>query len=124
MVLVNGTVPVATALVGQIPSHTALEEGFTSLTRELSVMFATGFVSAHYTFDLLLSSTVFFRTGRRDSLGRPAGQVSGVTPRRYGQRSHALLDFYDTRSRDDTMMQPLLFTVLLKHTRVHTYSQD
>lgn len=105
VVLVNGTVPIATALVCQIPSDTAFEEGLTSFTSKLSVMFSTGFISANHTFNLLLSPAVFFRTGRRDSLGRPAGQVSAVPPRRYGQCRHATLYF------NDTMMQQLLFTV-------------
>lgn len=93
VVLVNGAVPIATALVCQIPPDTTFEEGLASFTSKLSVMFSTGFISANHTFNLLLSPTVFLRTGRRDSLGRPAGQVSAVAPRRYGQCRHAILYF-------------------------------
>lgn len=101
VMLVNGTVPIATALVGQIPADTAFEEGLAPFTCKLSVMFPTGFISTNHTFDLLLSPAVFFRTGRRDSLGRPAGQVSAVAPRRYGQCRHTTLNLCDT------MMQQL-----------------
>lgn len=106
VVLVNGAVPIATALVCQIPPDTTFEEGLAPFTSKLSIMFSTGFISANHTFNLLLSPTVFFRTGRRDSLGRPAGQVSAVAPRRYGQCRHATLYF---RHYDATT---LLFTVL------------
>lgn len=89
MMLVNRTVPIAPALIGQISSDAAFEERLASFARKLSVMFATGFVSTDHTFYMLLSSTVFFWTGRRDSLRRPAGQVGPIAPRRYGQCRHA-----------------------------------
>ena len=51
MVLVDWTIPVASARVGQVPSDGSLEEAFTTFTRELTVMFSRTFVSTNDAFD-------------------------------------------------------------------------
>lgn len=91
VVLVDGTVPVAPARVRQVPADAALEEGLAALAGELTVVLAAGLVAADHALDVLLRAAVFFRAGRRHGLGRPAGQVGAIAPRRYGQRRHATL---------------------------------
>lgn len=48
MVLVDGTVSVPPAGVGEVPPHWAFEEAFASLAGELTVMLPAGFVPAHH----------------------------------------------------------------------------
>ena len=49
MVLVDGTVARASARVGEVAAHRALEEALASLARELPVVLARALVAAHYT---------------------------------------------------------------------------
>ena len=48
MMLVDGTVAVPPACVTEVPSHRTLEEAFTALAGELTVMLATGLIPAHH----------------------------------------------------------------------------
>lgn len=78
VVLVDGTIPVGAARVGEVAAHAALEEAFAALARELAVVFAAGLVAAHNTLDVLLLLLVRLtlrrlvgRRGLRVAVGRP-----------------------------------------------------
>lgn len=53
MVLIDGTIAIATTRVGEIAADGPLEERLAALARELSVVFAAALVAAHDTLDLL-----------------------------------------------------------------------
>jgi len=46
MMLIDGTVAIAAARVGQVTSHRALEETFAALARELAVVLAGALITA------------------------------------------------------------------------------
>lgn len=53
VVLVDRTIPVGAARVGEVPSYAPLEEALAALASELAVVFAAGFVPAHHALDVL-----------------------------------------------------------------------
>lgn len=62
MVLVNGTIPVGTACVSEVPSYAPFKKAFTALARELAIVFATGFVPTNHALYMLW---LFFRLALR-----------------------------------------------------------
>lgn len=54
VVLVNGTVPVGTTSIAQVPPYTPLEETLAALAGKLAIMFATRLVPTNHTFNVLL----------------------------------------------------------------------
>lgn len=54
MMLVNRTVPIATARIRQIPPDAPLEKRLAPFARELTIMLAGRLVAAHHAFDMLL----------------------------------------------------------------------
>ena len=92
VVLVNGTIPISTTRIGEIPADTSLEETLTSFARELTIMLPTALIMTYYTFDVLRVVIVIrspvtarVRPGLRAVLRRTASLVAG--PRlRWGSR--------------------------------------
>lgn len=71
MVLVNGTIPVGTACISEVPSYAPFEKAFTPLASELAIVFAAGFVPANhalYVLWLLLFRLTLRRLVRRGGL--------------------------------------------------------
>lgn len=53
MVLVNGTIPVGTACVSEVPSYAPFEKAFAPLASELAIVFTAGFVPANHALYML-----------------------------------------------------------------------
>lgn len=53
MVLVNGTIPVGTACVTEVPSYAPFEEAFAPLASKLAIVFTTRFIPANNAFYVL-----------------------------------------------------------------------
>lgn len=51
--LVDWTIPVGTACVSEVPSYAPLEEALAPLASKLAIVFATGFIPTHHTFNVL-----------------------------------------------------------------------
>lgn len=62
VVLVDWTIPVGTACVSEVPSYAPFEEAFAPLASKLAIVFATGFIPADHTFNVLW---LFLRLLRR-----------------------------------------------------------
>lgn len=80
VVLVNGTVPVGTTSVAEIPPYTPLEETLATLAGKLAIMFATRLVPTNHTLNvlLLLLLVSLALLARRVGLGRRAGGAAGA----------------------------------------------